>query len=108
LFGYYKRFAHTRAEENTTKEQTSEMEDEAAPEKEQEFIDQEGHKRNSTNNYNSQGELAGDITQNDQDTFINPNSEGEVEYPDEEETNKTRSKSYTQSKSNRTNSKSKS
>jgi hypothetical protein len=86
----------TRADENTTKKQTSEMKDEAAPDKEQEFIDEEGQKRNATNNYNSQGEVAGDITQNDQenqDTLINSNSEEEGEYQDEEETNKTHSKS---------------
>jgi hypothetical protein len=53
----------TRPEDNITKEQTSEMKDEAAPDKEQEYIDQEGHKRNATNNYNSQGEIAGDINQ---------------------------------------------
>jgi hypothetical protein len=86
------------------------MNDDAAPDKEQEFIDQEGQRRNATNNYNSQGEVFGDITQNDQedqDTLINSNSEGEGEYQDEEETNKTRPKNSTQSKTNRTNSKSK-
>ena len=100
----------TRAEENTTKEQTSEMKDEAAPNKEQEVLDQEGQKRNATKNNNPQGEVAGDIIQHDQedqDTLINFNSEGEREYPDDEETNKTRSKYTTQSKTNRTNSKSK-
>ena len=100
----------TRAEENTTQEQTSEMKDEAAPNKEQEVLDQEGQKRNATKNNNPQGEVAGDIIQHDQedqDTLINFNSEGEREYPDDEETNKTRSKYTTQSKTNRTNSKSK-
>jgi hypothetical protein len=51
----------TRPEENTTKEQTSEMKYEAAPDKEQELIDEDSQKRNATNNYNSQGEVAGDI-----------------------------------------------